>query len=201
MKMTIKDTRGFTLIEVIVVIAVVAILAAILTPTVTKNIDDSKRARATNECQVIAASLTSFYKDTGMWPARRNATDHYQYLLYGDGRTPSNSGGGSQNWTGSWGGSRQDTFTNQLISNTPNTTGTPYPTTGEFAWRGPYAVEYKADPWGNRYAVNMRYLHQVSAYNAAWVLSAGIDGIIDTNAIQNVVNPTVGGDDIVARIK
>ena len=45
MEHLIKDRRGFTLIEVIVVIAIVAILASILTPTITKNIDDSKRAR------------------------------------------------------------------------------------------------------------------------------------------------------------
>ena len=201
MKKLSQDKKGFTLIEVIVVIAVVAILAAILTPTITKNIDDSKRARVTNECQVIAASLTSFYKDLGMWPARRNATDNYQYLLYGNGNTPSNSGGGSQYWTGSWGGARQDIFTNQLIANTPNTTGTPYTTTGEFAWRGPYAMEYKADPWNNRYACNARYLWEVGANNAAWVLSAGPDGVIDTVVNQNIVNPTVGGDDIVCRIK
>lgn len=39
-------TEGFTLIEVIVVIAVVAILAAILTPQIVKNISESKIARA-----------------------------------------------------------------------------------------------------------------------------------------------------------
>lgn len=201
MKKLSKDKKGFTLIEVIVVIAVVAILAAILTPTITKNIDDSKRARVTNECQVIAASLTSFYKDLGMWPARYNATDNYQYLLYSNGNTPTNSGINTQYWTGTWGATREDTFTNQLIANTPNTTGTPYANTGEFAWRGPYGMEYKADPWSNRYACNVRYIWDVGANNAAWVLSAGPDGVINTRVDQNIVNPTIGGDDIVCRIK
>jgi len=194
---------GFTLIEVIVVIAVVAILAAILTPTITKNIDDSKRARAVNECQVMAASLVSFYKDLGRWPARSNVTDNYLYIIYGEGVIPTNAGGTTAWWTGGggWGGGRQDTLSNQLIANTPTTTGTSYPTTGELAWRGPYATEYKADPWGNRYACNVRYLWEVAANNAAWVLSAGPNGQIETAANQNIVNPALGGDDIVGRIK
>jgi len=201
MEKMLKDKKGFTLIEVIVVIAVVAILAAILTPTITKNIDDSKRARAVNECQVIAASLTSFYKDLGIWPARRNATDNYLYLLYGDGRTPTNSGVDTQFWTGAWGSDREDTFTNQLISNTPNGSGTPYTTTGQLAWRGPYAIEYKSDPWGNRYACNGAYLWCCGLDEAVWVVSAGPDGVIETSVNQNIVNPTVSGDDIVGRIK
>jgi prepilin-type N-terminal cleavage/methylation domain-containing protein len=192
--------KGFTLIEVIVVIAIVAVLAAILTPTITKNIDDSKRTRAQNECQVIAASLTSFYKDLGVWPARRNATDHYLYLLYGNGRIPGNSGTDTQYWTGGWGGEREDTFSNQLLSNTPNGTGTPYTTTGERAWRGPYAIEYKADPWGTRYACNLAYLWCCGLDEAVWVLSAGSDGVIETSITQSVINPAVNGDDMVGRI-
>ena len=33
-----------------------------------------------------------------------------------------------------------------------------YPTTGEFAWRGSYLAEAPADPWGNRFIVNVRWL-------------------------------------------
>lgn len=198
----ITGEKGFTLIEVIVVIAIVAILSAILTPTITKNIDDSKRARSVNECQVMAASLASFYKDLGRWPARNGAgTDNALNLLYGDGNTPTNAGGNTRFWTGSWGAAVEDTFTNQLIANDPAGGGNSYPTTGDLAWRGPYATEYKSDPWGNRYACNIVYLWNVGANNAAWVLSAGPDGMVNTIVNQNVVNPVVGGDDIVGRIK
>src|SRR3990170_5868767 len=69
-----RTPRGFTLVEVIVVIGVIAILAAILTPYITKYIDDSRVAKAKNETQVIGAAITSFYKDLGRWPNATNAT-------------------------------------------------------------------------------------------------------------------------------
>lgn len=62
-------------------------------------------------------------------------------------------------------------------------------------------MEYKSGPWGNRYACNVVYLWCCGLDEAAWVLSAGPDGAINTSVDQNIVNPTVGGDDIVRRIK
>ncbi len=60
-----SEQKGFTLIEVIVAIAVVAILAGVITPSVIKHLDDSKRARAQNDCLVIGSAIGSFYKDVG----------------------------------------------------------------------------------------------------------------------------------------
>jgi prepilin-type N-terminal cleavage/methylation domain-containing protein len=62
------NKKGFTLIEMVVVLAVIAIPAAILTPTVARNIKASKVTRTINETQVIAAAVASLYKDTGYWP-------------------------------------------------------------------------------------------------------------------------------------
>jgi len=53
-----RNEKGFTLIEVVVVVAVIAILAAVLTPYITKYIDDSKIAKARNEVQVIGAAMS-----------------------------------------------------------------------------------------------------------------------------------------------
>jgi prepilin-type N-terminal cleavage/methylation domain-containing protein len=66
--MKVRKNEGFTLVEVVVVIAVVAILAAILAPSIVKHIDDSKIAKAKSEAQVLGAAVTSFYKDVGQWP-------------------------------------------------------------------------------------------------------------------------------------
>ena len=86
-----KTKRGFTLIEVIVVIAVVAILAAILTPTIAKHLEDSRRSRAINEATVYGAAIANFFKDTGRWPTSTTGTnDAFAVLRAGgaSGRSP-----------------------------------------------------------------------------------------------------------------
>ncbi len=202
----LRNAQGFTLIEVIVVIAVVAILAAILTPTVVKNIDDSKVARAKNEVQVIGAAMTSFYKDLGRWPTSNGAANNpdYLYLLYGPGTAPTNSGHNTQYWskdTG-WPAARKDTFTHHLIENNPYGAGAVYPTTGEYKWHGPYLAEIKADPWGTHYACNEIYFYSgAGTPYAVWVWSAGPDRQSDTRVNQPMATAQLGDDDIGVRLK
>jgi len=207
------NNKGFTLIEMVVVLAVVAILAAILTPTIAKNINDAKIARATNEAQVIASAVGSFYKDTGRWPTSNGTTlTDTLHLLYGPGNTPTIQGAGVANeqfWlnTGGWGTALVDTFANHLIQNTPGTSGTPggtvtYPAVAgtEIRWRGPYITEVKPDPWGNIYSCNIWYTFNTTT-NFVGVWSAGPDRISNTSAIQPSATYTVGGDDIVFRLQ
>ena len=203
---------GFTLIEMVVVLAVVAILAAILTPTIAKNINDAKIARANNEVQVIAAAIGSFFKDLGRWPTSNGAdfTDTIQ-LLYSTGDTPAIQGGGvaqEQFWLADgsgWAANLVDTFDNQLIANTPgggtayvnNASPAPLP---ELRWRGPYITEVKADPWGNHYSCNIWYTFNVTT-NFVGLWSAGPDRTSNTDAIQAATAVTIGGDDVVYRLQ
>ncbi len=209
-----RRSSGFTLVEMVVVLAVVAILAAILTPTIAKNIRDAKIARATNEAQVIGAAVGSFYKDLGRWPTGNGVTtaDTIQ-LLFGPGDTPAIQGGGvaqEQFWlndgTG-WGAALLDTFENQLITNTP-AGGTAYPDDStsprpELRWQGPYLTEVKPDPWGAHYSCNIFYTYtQVGgAQQAVSVWCAGADRTSNTDCIQAATAFTVGGDDIVFRLQ
>ncbi len=211
-----KKQTGFTLIEVIVVIAVVAILAAILTPTVVKNIDDAKISRAKNEVQVIGAAMTSFYKDLGRWPTWNGSAANYAdylYMLNGPGNMPTNYDHSvphsylwrSYYYDGNNGSSRGDLFSNQLISNNPKGNGNPYVTTGEYKWHGPYLTEVKADPWGSYYASNVHYLYYTPTAGipyAVFVWSAGPDRQADTQFDQDATGTvTVGDDDIAMRLK
>ncbi len=203
--------RGFTLIEMVVVLAVVAILAAILTPTIMKNIQDSKIARASNETQVIAAAMASFYKDLGRWPtwdgSQANYAD-YLYVLYGPTTANDmNTGGYYTYWSkgGTWGSTRGDYFDNQLMRNNPGEAGA-YQTTGELRWNGPYLTDLKPDPWGTIYSSNVISLWYTGGdyeYYAVFVLSAGPNKVANTSVAQDYrnVKPALGGDDIGVRIK
>lgn len=203
---------GFTLIEMVVVLAVVAILAAILTPTIAKNINDAKIARANNEVQVIGAAIGSFYKDVGRWPTS-NGTDLSDsvQLLYGPGDTPTIQGGGvaqEQYWLNDgsgWAGNLIDTFENHLIDNDPGDGATNYPDENtvpkpELYWKGPYITEVKADPWGNHYSCNIWYTYNTTT-NFVGLWSAGPDRISNTDAIQASTAVTIGGDDVVFRLQ
>lgn len=203
----VNRNSGFTLIEMVVVLAVVAILAAILTPTIAKNINDAKVARATNESQVIGAAIGSFFKDVGRWPTANGTdlTDTIQ-LLYGPGDTPTIQGAGvdeEEFWlsTGGWAANLVDTFGHHLVENNPGGGATDYPSTGsELRWNGPYITEIKADPWGNHYSCNIWYTFNTTT-NFVGVWSAGPDRIANTDAIQVATAVAVGGDDIVFRLQ
>lgn len=189
-----KRNSGFTLVEMVVVLAVVAILAAILVPTVAKNINDAKIARAGNEAQVIGAAIASFYKDIGRWPDANGSTatlaGALNVLRTSDGTPPTTAGAG----TAAWVGANWDTFENQLIRNDPGAQGvgggTNYPVTGEVRWSGPYINELKADPWGSMYLCNVDYLRD-GTINAVWVISAGTDRIIRTGYTQALAGATL----------
>jgi prepilin-type N-terminal cleavage/methylation domain-containing protein len=201
-----KNERGFTLIEVIVAIAVVAILAGVITPSVIKHLNDSKRARAQNDCLVIGSTIASFFKDTGRMPTMNAAGAVGITLLVSDGSIPAVAAG-VNTWNNNLTTAAADLFSNHLAANTPKSQNAnlyPTPATApgsQFVWRGPYQPEFPPDPWGNRYAVNIGNMNG----NAVWVLSAGEDGIIQTAfvpaapAVGSVL--TASGDDIVYRLR
>ncbi len=195
--------KGFTLIEMVVVLAVVAILAAILVPTIAKNIQDANITRAQNETQVIAAAIASFYKDLGRWPTSDGSDGNpdTHYLLYGANGSDDSTGDASQ-WNQAHSGS-SDTMEHHLVTNQPGSDGTPganaYPTTGRWRWRGPYIAEIPADPFGIHYSCNVRYLYNTIT-NAVYVLSAGPDKTWDTNFTQALPG-TIADDDIGTPVK
>jgi prepilin-type N-terminal cleavage/methylation domain-containing protein len=209
-----KHKSGFTLIEIIVVLAVVAILAAILTPTIRKSINDAKIARAQNELQVIAAAIGSFYKDLGRWPTANGTAglSDYLHLLVGPGEAPTNAGiAGSREeyWLSSGPGAFTanwiDTFQNHLVENDPKDDSVNYPDNStnplpELRWRGPYLNEVKSDPWGSHYSCNIWYtFHDITNFVGVW--SAGPDRIAQTDAEQPATTYVIAEDDLVVRLK
>ena len=68
-------SKGFTLIELAVVLAIIAILAAILTPMVTGYLDQARVARAQADARTIADAVKLYQRDTGRWPVYASAGD------------------------------------------------------------------------------------------------------------------------------
>ena len=128
-------------------------------------------------------------------------------LLVSEGNIPSRASG-INTWHTATTSASVDLLSNHLTANTPKAqTSNVYPSTGEFAWRGAYQPEFPADPWGNRYAVNIG--NTINPTNTSlsypiWVLSAGPNGTLETEF--NPSNPpagtvlATGGDDIAFRI-
>src|SRR5438105_14445955 len=63
-----SDQLGFTLLEMAVVLSIIGILAAILTPMVSTYIDQSRIARAQNDAKTIGEAIATFEKDVGRYP-------------------------------------------------------------------------------------------------------------------------------------
>lgn len=191
-----RNEKGFTLIEVVVVVAVIAILAAVLTPYITKYIDDSKVAKARNEVQVIAAAVTNAYKDLGRWPNLNDNVANTTYNgLYTGATTPAAAFFGTVAATWPTAGTGWSPLDNQLVTNGPG-----YIATGDTKWSGPYAITLPADPWGRPYVINAaNFTSATTPPTPVWVLSAGPNGVIDTPI--NAATTAPGGDDIGFRVR
>lgn len=194
--------RGFTLIEVIVVVSIIAVLAMMISPLINRHLDDARITRAASEAQTIATAMLNFNKDTGKWPifqlpaASITTASAIFTTLYSPGTYPTPSVD-----TASWAPatSVRGSIRDQLEFNQPL-----YGTSGKFAWRGPYVTNIGEDPWGNAYVINASNLGFGST-SAAFVLSAGPDGTIQTTFTQSIGSGStaivVGGDDIAARVR
>jgi general secretion pathway protein G len=66
---TVSDTSfGFTLIEVLVVVAILGILAAIVVPRIMDRPDDAKRVAAKADIGAIVQALKLYRLDNGFYP-------------------------------------------------------------------------------------------------------------------------------------
>ncbi len=61
--------RGFTLIELLVVIAIIATLAAVVAPSVFRNVGDAKISTAKSQIEIFAVALNAYRLDNDDYPS------------------------------------------------------------------------------------------------------------------------------------
>ena len=59
---------GFTLIEIMVVVIIIGLLAAVIVPQVVDKVDQAKMTRAKSDIQALEAALTMFRLDNSRYP-------------------------------------------------------------------------------------------------------------------------------------
>jgi len=64
-----RRARGFTLIEIMVVIVIIGLLAAVIVPTVMGKVDDARVAKAKADIQSLEAALSMYYLDNSKYPS------------------------------------------------------------------------------------------------------------------------------------
>jgi prepilin-type N-terminal cleavage/methylation domain-containing protein len=66
---TSRTVAAFTLIELLTVIAIIAILMALLFPAITAAKDAARRAQAGTDCQSIVSGIKAYYTEYGAYPS------------------------------------------------------------------------------------------------------------------------------------
>lgn len=206
-----KGERGFTMIEIVVVLAVIALLTAVLSPMVIKYVRDARIAKAAADTMAIGVAIAKLEQDVHHYPYHSVATGNLRddqrnvTTLVGPGEAPTESAIGKKWLAGDTQGCLNGTYaqdalnrhlvTNAAAWNTSRTQDKPY------SWGGPYLQNLTPDPWGNQYLVNITNA-SADCIQLAFALSAGPNGKIETGFDQPtsaVLMP--GGDDIIYQIR
>ncbi|MBI4126497.1 MAG: type II secretion system major pseudopilin GspG [Deltaproteobacteria bacterium] len=69
MKNRWKDRRGMTLIEIMVVIAILGLIASIVTVSVINSLDEAKVDTAKTQIKALENALDQFRRDAGFYPS------------------------------------------------------------------------------------------------------------------------------------
>lgn len=75
-----RPSSAFTLIEIMVVIGIIAVLAALLFPVVIGTGERAKQKKALADAHSIVAAIKAYRQEYGKWPAQTQATQDMTYV-------------------------------------------------------------------------------------------------------------------------
>jgi len=78
--MTRGRQAGFTLVELLLVLLLVALLASIVGPTVTSGLQKSRESTLKHDLRVMRTALDDFYGDNGRYPATLEELVEKRYI-------------------------------------------------------------------------------------------------------------------------
>lgn len=75
-----NKVRGFTLIELMIVLLLVALLAGLVAPVVTRSLDQAKESTLKESLYVMRKALDDYYVDKGYYPDKLVRLTEEKYL-------------------------------------------------------------------------------------------------------------------------
>lgn len=206
-----RHARRMTLVEMTVILSVIAILTAVLVPTIMSHVTQSRILRARQDVKVLGEAISRFYQDTGFVPKTTDSIDGRQGsnvvdLLVTAGEAPALPENPAK--VGEWVTGKADYLVNHVVHNVPGYNLKK--NADDLGWNGPYLGSIpEADPWGQRYMVNIVLLNPGAGVvdedgnpkSAVFAVSAGPNGIIETPFDQVITEAVPKGDDIVYRLQ
>ena len=75
-----RPARGFTLIEILVVITVIAVLASLVSPNVFRNVGDAKQSAARSQIEILSLALDAYRLDNDRYPTTAQSLDALRRL-------------------------------------------------------------------------------------------------------------------------
>lgn len=72
--------RGFTLVELLLVLFLVALLASLVMPVATRSVDQAKESALKADLQVLRKAIDDYYANTGSYPASLSILVEKRYI-------------------------------------------------------------------------------------------------------------------------
>ena len=75
-----RQCQGFTLVELLLVLFLVALLASLVVPVATRSIDQARESTLKEDLQVLRKAIDSYYANTGRYPDNLSQLADKRYI-------------------------------------------------------------------------------------------------------------------------